>query len=214
MAIKIAIADDHPMIIDGVQNMLHRYPHITLTHTYSNGTQLLQGLQSDMPDILILDIQMPDKTGDELVPIILKKYPDLRILILTNFDSVLYAYNMFKRGAHGYLLKTAEKELIINAIEAIYNGDEYIETSMKEKLHQLKARIKQTVFSKSSLTPREKEILQLIIDGDTCPEISQKLFLSLSTVINYRTSIMLKLDVKNTATLVKKAFKLGLAEWN
>jgi len=212
MNIKVAIADDHPMIIDGVQTLLSNYDHITLSGSYTNGAALLEGLLHAIPDVLLLDIQLPDITGDELAPVILKRYPGIRILTLTNFDSSLYANNMFKRGVHGYLLKTAKKEVLIEAIEKVYSGGTFIENAMKEKIEQLDFKIKKTVFSKTSLTPREKEVLQLIVNGATSQDIADNLFLSISTVINYRTSIMLKLDVNNTATLVKKALTWGLVE--
>ncbi len=212
MSITISIADDHPMIIDGLQNILPHYPNITLKGSYKNGTTLLAGLEQYLPDVLLLDIQMPDITGDELTPILLKKYPGLKILVLTNFESALYANNMFKRGAHGYLLKTAENITLISAIEQVYQGEQFIEESMKEKIKQMNIRDKNASFSKSTLTPRESEILQLLVNGYTAPQIAEHCFLSLRTVVNYRTSIMLKLDVNNTAMLVKKALTMGLAD--
>jgi DNA-binding NarL/FixJ family response regulator len=212
MQIKIAIADDHPMIIKGLQNMLANYPHITLTATYANGAVLLEGLRQDTPDVLLLDIQLPGKTGDELAPIILRKYPGIRILTLTNFDSTLHVSNMLRQGVHGYLLKNAEEDVLIRAIETVYRGESFLEESMKDRLHRLDIRITRTVSTKSTLTPREKEILQLIVTGDTSQEIAEKLFLSLHTVENYRTSIMLKLDVKNVAALIRKALRTGLAD--
>ncbi len=211
--IHIAIADDHPMIIGGLENILSRYPHIVLTGTYNNGTSLLEGLREDgAPDVLLLDIQLPDITGDELTPLILKKHPGVRIIILTNFDSALYVNNMLRRGVHGYLLKTSEKEVLIKAIETVYGGGSYLEPQLHDKMQQLEEREQKAVSSKSTLTNREKEILQYIVNGDTCPEIAEKLFLSVSTVENYRVRIMVKLEVRNTAALVKKALTLGLAE--
>lgn len=210
--INISIADDHPMIIDGLQNILPRFPEFALMGTYKNGTTLLEGLTVTLPDVLLLDIQMPDITGDELAPVILKKYPELKILVLTNFDSALYANNMFKRGAHGYVLKTAETGILAEAIKTVFEGRQFIEEGMKEKIRQIKLKDKNAAFSKATLTPRELEILQLLVNGFTAPQIAEKCFLSLRTVVNYRTSIMLKLDVNNTATLVKKALTTGLAE--
>lgn len=212
MSIHIAIADDHPMIIDGLQNILPNYPDIILKGGYKSGNALLEGIENTRPDVLLLDIQMPDLTGDELAPLLLKRYPELRILVLTNFDSALYANNMFKRGAHGYLLKTAENSTLVEAIRTVYEGGQYLQESMKEKIRQMSIRDKKASFSKSTLTPRELEILQLIVNGYSAPQIAEQCFLSLRTVVNYRTSIMLKLDVNNTAMLVKKALTTGLAE--
>ncbi len=211
MQINIAIADDHPMIIMGLQNILATCSHIHLIATYANGIQLLEGLARQVPDVLLLDIQLPGKTGDELAPVILKKYPDIRILTLTNFDSSLHASNMMRQGVHGYLLKNTNGDILIQAIETVYRGEIFLEEKMKEKLRQLDTRIVKAVSNKSTLTTREKEILQLIVNGLTSQEIATALFISLRTVNNCRAGIMLKLDVPNTAALIKKALHMGLA---
>jgi DNA-binding NarL/FixJ family response regulator len=211
LQIRIAIADDHPMVIKGLENMLSTYPHIAIAGTYLNGVLLMEGLQHQTPDVLLLDIQLPGKNGDELAPLILKKYPTIRILTLTNFDSTLHASNMLRQGVHGYLLKNADETVLIQAIETVYRGETFLEESMKEKLHDLNIRITKAVSSKSTLTQREREILQLIVDGLTSQEIAKTLFLSQNTVENCRASIMLKMDAKNVAALIKKALREGLA---
>ena len=212
MNIKVSIVDDHPLVINGLQNMLSHYSFITLLGTYPDGDSLLDGLKDNVPDVLLLDIQMPGKTGDELAPVLLKKHPGIKIIALTNFDSTLYANNMFKVGVHGYVLKSAEEKVIIRAIETVYNGGDFIEESMKEKMAQLQEKVAKTVFARFSLTPRETDILKKIVNGETSQEIANNLFLSLRTVENYRLNIQLKLDVKNTAMLVKKALQMGLVE--
>ncbi len=212
MQIKIAIADDHPMVIKGLQQMLVNYPKIIMIATYHDGAALLEGLEQQLPDVLLLDIQLPGQTGDELVPVILKKYPDLSILILTNFDSTLYAGSVLRHGALGYLLKTTDEDTLIDAIESVFRGDQFLEPEMQAKIDRQDSRMKQELRTKSALTLREKEILQLIINGYTSQEISDKLHIGFRTVENYRFNILLKLEVKNTAALVKKALTLGLAE--
>jgi DNA-binding NarL/FixJ family response regulator len=212
MQIKIAIADDHPMIIKGLQNILAAYPHICLIATYRDGTELLEGLMLQQPDVLLLDIQLPEKTGDELAPIIVKKHPGVQILTLTNFDSSLHASNMLKCGVRGYVLKSANEDILIRAIETVHKGEIFLEEKMREKLRRLDTRIVKAVSNKSTLTAREKEILQLIVDGLSGPEIAEALFISIRTVNNCRAGIMLKLDVKNTAAMIKKALRSGLAD--
>jgi len=211
MNIRIAITDDHPMVIMGLQNMLANYPHISIAGTYQDGTELMQGLEQDLPDILLLDVQLPGSPGDELAPDILKKYPALRILALTNLDSALCAHNMLRQGVKGYLLKTTNQDTLIEAIETVFKGGEYVEPEMKEKIAQLnEGRTRETAL-KFTLTPREKEVLQLIVNGDTNKDIAQKLHIGFRTVEYYRFNILLKLDVNNTAALVKKVLRLGLA---
>lgn len=210
MNIRIAITDDHPMIIGGVRNLLANYDHIQLTGTYSNGTELFKGLEQEVPDVLLLDIQLPERTGDELTPILQKDYPGMRILMLTNFNSPVYANNMIRLGISGYLLKTAREYTIIKAIETVMRGEIFIDPALHQKLDALDRKARNAIFNKVTLTPREKDILKLILEGKTSREIVSILFLSIYTVKNYRTRIFQKLDVKNVAELAGKAMKLGL----
>lgn len=212
MNIDVAIADDHPMIAQGIRLIFSNYPHIELSAVYKNGDELLQGLAKHLPAVLILDIQLPDKTGDELLPQVLASYPGLNVLVLTNFDSPMYATKMLWQGAKGFLLKTADEELLIEAIETVARGAEYVEKELKEKLDFDNLRARKIYTVKSALTLREKEVLQLIVEGNTDQEIANRLFLGLDTVKHYRKGMLLKLDVKNTAALVSKALKLGLAQ--
>jgi DNA-binding NarL/FixJ family response regulator len=212
MKIRIAIADDHPMIIGGLRNMLSAYPHIILDGAYATGAELLKGLQQQLPDVLLLDIQLPDKTGDELATIILKKYAELKILTLTNFNSMLYVHNMLRIGVKGYILKTTDPETLIKAIEEVHKGEGFIDQAVKSKLGQYATKMKKEANLRPTLTLREKEILKLTVNGHTIQEISDKLFIGLRTVEYYRSNLLLKLEVKNMAALIKKALELGLAE--
>ncbi|PZF72068.1 DNA-binding response regulator [Taibaiella soli] len=198
------------MIIQGLQNMLSRYDRMEIAGTYNDGTELMNGLEKMTPDILLLDIQMPGKTGSELAPLILEKFPSIKIIVLTNFDSGLYAHNMLQSGVKGYLLKTADESMVVKAIEQVYEGGSFVEPSIAEKLEMLQQKTNRVFTTKSMLTQREKQILQLIVDGHTDGEIASKLYLSAYTVKHYRISLLFKLDVKNAAALVKKAIQLGL----
>lgn len=212
MNINIAIADDHPMIIGGLKSLLVGYNHLQLSGTYLNGNDLLAALPRIKADVLLLDIQLPDKTGDLLAPLILKQYPKLRILILTNLSSPLYLHNLLRLGVAGYILKNTDPDMLIQAIEAVYRGEEFIDPALQDKLDQFRIRMKKEVALKPTLTIREKEILRMTVSGDTMPEISQKLFIGLRTVEYYRSNLFLKLEVKNLAGLIRKALELGLVE--
>jgi DNA-binding NarL/FixJ family response regulator len=209
--IRIAIADDHHMVINGIEHMLHPCPHISVSGIYQTAGALLEGLQQEVPDVLLLDIQLPDQYGDELLPTLLKQYPSLRVLTLTNFDNTFYIKNMMRRGALGYLLKSTDQKTLIEAIETVYTGRQFLPDTLRQRLvdDMLKTR-KQG--EQPQLTWREKEILQLIANGCTSQEIADKLFLSHHTVNNHRLNLIMKLDVKNVAELVKKAVQLGLVE--
>ncbi len=211
MNIRIAIADDHPMVINGVREMLANCNHIELTHTYLTGAALLAGLKQQVPDVLLLDFQLPDKTGDELAHTILKTIPDLPILTLTNFEHALYVNTMLNIGAKGYLLKNTDQDTLIRAIETVYAGQLFIASGMQEQLAAQNALPKRKTAARFALTPREKDILKLIVDACSNQEIADRLNLSLRTVENYRLNLSLKLEAKNTASLIRKALELGLA---
>lgn len=210
MKIKIAIVDDHPMVILGLTKMLSVYDFIDIIDTYPDGTNLMTGLESRLPDVLLLDIQMPEITGAELAPMIIEKFPETKIIILTNFDNGLYAHNMIKAGVLGYLLKTTEEFMLIEAIRDVHNGKQFIQPSIKQKMELLQDKTNRTFTTKSNLTTREIEILQFIVDGYTDSEIASKIHLSLHTIKHYRISLLLKLDAKNAPAPVKKALQMGL----
>ncbi len=212
MKTRLAIADDHPMIISGIQNMLHQFPAFQIAGTYSSGTDLLKGLQQDLPDLLLLDINLSDTTADKLVPLILRQAPELKILILTNLSSSLYLHNLLRMGVQGYILKTADPQSLAAAIESVTNGGQYIDPSMEEKYRSFAVRARKEAALKPALTLKEKEILKLTVEGCTIQEISERLFIGLRTVEYYRSNIFLKLEVKNMAALIKKSLELGLAD--
>ncbi len=212
MRINVAITDDHPMILQGMKLMFSNYEHIHLCGVYQSGKELQEGLAQVQPDVLLLDIQLSDKTGDELMPELMQQYPELKVLVVTNFDSTMYARKMLLQGALGFLLKTADESELVKAIETVYNGQQYIEQSIADKMANETERNKRVNTAKSTLTEREKEILQLITEGKTDREIAGLLFLGVGTIKFYRNGLLLKLDVPNTAGLVAKAFKMGLAK--
>lgn len=204
--IKLAITDDQVIILNGLQKILADVKNICITGIYNSGDELLEGIAKEQPDVLLLDIQMPGKSGIELAAVITKQYRNIKIIALTNIDVVAQIKKILQQGVMGYLLKDASPETIINAIETVYGGEQYIQ----EQLRQLLLSSLSASNSKQIVTRREKEILQLIVDEFTNQEIADKLFLSLRTVENHRNNLLQKLDVKNTAGLVKIAIQEGL----
>lgn len=212
MMIKIAIVDDHPVVMTGVRAMLYGCEHISITSTYKDGESLLEGLQQNMPDVLILDIQMPGLHGDELTVYLKKRYPSLPILVLTNFDNTIYVNNMLNNGASGYLLKNVDSATLIKAIESVHEGSIFLLPEMQEQLEHFRKKVKSRTPSKHVITPRERDILEFIVKGFSNKEIAAKLYLSLRTVENYRFNLSLKLEARNTAELVSKAIELGFID--
>ncbi len=212
MRIKVAIADDHPLIINGLESVLRHFPEIEITGTYENGAELLEKIDRHLPDVLLLDIQMPGKSGTELTTILSKKYPNLRILALTILENNYYIKTMLRNGASGYLLKNSKQETLIEAIRAVHAGEQYIEPSLKERVWRDMMKSNNQHELQPDLSRREKEVLQLIANEYTSQEIADKLFLSLRTVETHRLNLLLKLGMKNTAGLVKYAVQMGIVE--
>lgn len=201
MKIRVTIADDHPLIINGVKQILQCCDDMEVISTYSSGQELLTGLTNIQPDILLLDLHMPNGSGDEVTPIVSEKYKDIKIIALTNQDSTYYVKTMLRYGVAGYILKTSGADTIVEAIRTVNKGESFIDPFLKEKVVQetLQGKEESTV---PQLTRREKEILGLIASNFSSQEIADQLFLSKRTIDNHRLSLLLKLGVKNSATLI------------
>jgi DNA-binding NarL/FixJ family response regulator len=209
MSIRVAIMDDHPLILHGLQNMLEESKDIAITGTYNKDEDLLTALKKERPDVLLLDIQMPGMPGNELATIITGLYPDIKIIALSNLDTIYYVKLMFEAGVSGYVLKTSAKETILEAIRTVYTNGQFIEPSLQEILLQVTLN-RPGRRQQIQLTKREKEILQLVAVNYTSQEIADKLFLSKRTIDNHRNNLLLKLDARNTAELIKKSISLKL----
>ncbi len=210
MSIRIAIADDHALITEGLEHMLHYSGNIEVVATYADGKELLGGLPSIDIDVLLLDISMPGQQGDELARIIARDFPGIKIIALTNLDNIYYIKSMLQQGVSGYILKNVKRSVLIGAIEHIYNGGEFLDPLVKERLKEEMEVVKKQAAYGSVLTRREKDVLKLIAENNTSKEIAEKLHLSKRTIDHHRESILSKMEVKNVSALVKKAIELGL----
>jgi DNA-binding NarL/FixJ family response regulator len=209
MPLKIAIADDHELIIRGFESMLQTFTDCELLFTAINGETLLGKLEQQQPDILLLDIQMPDHNGIDLCKSIASTYPAVRIMALTNLEETHYVKKMLRNGASGYLLKSADPTTLLKAIDTLSKGEQFIDERLQKMLlaESITGKRKSTQVL---LTRRETEILRLIAEEYTNQEIADKLFISLRTVETHRLNISQKLDVKNTAGLVREAYLRNL----
>ncbi len=208
--ITVDIADDHKMILSGLREMISGISSIKLEHCYNNGIALLQGLQKSQPDVLLLDIQMPDVNGDELAALITKTYPAVKILVVTGFNTAEHATLMLEKGAMGYLLKNTDEHKLRQAIETVYQGQVYIEPSVREKIEEIQDQNNAT--AKPILSKRERDILQLLLEEYTNQQIADKLFISLRTVEYHRMGLIMKLNAKNVIGMAKRAVQLGLVK--
>jgi two-component system, NarL family, nitrate/nitrite response regulator NarL len=201
--IRVLIADDHQVLLDGLVMMLKDLEQIELVSTTSNGEEVLKQMDTYCVDVLLMDIRMPIKDGYETAKIVIEKYPETKVLMLSMHSEKIYIEKMYALGVDGYLLKTAGKTEIIEAIEKVHRGEKYFCKDIT--LAILDNSIVASNVLSGHLTKREKEILLLIFTGLTNNEIAEKLFLSADTIKTHRKNMMRKLDIKNTAGLVKYA---------
>jgi len=208
--IKIALVDDHQVVIDGLVSMLRDHEGIEIAYSTTSQDDLLSYLNSHQPDVIMVDIHMPEMSGVNLCQLILQQHKQSRILIFSGFDDTHYVRQVLRNGALGYVLKNASKSVVLDAIHAVYDRKEYIDDTIKKQIIQESLTGQKTSLFEIPLTRREKEILKLIAEENTSQEIADKLFLSLRTVETHRSNLTRKLEAKNTASLVKEAIKRGL----
>jgi DNA-binding NarL/FixJ family response regulator len=204
--IKVFIVDDHALVIEGIYSLLQKENDIQMVGYASNADNCLQYFASYTADIILMDISLPDMNGVDLCKIIKSKYPSIMVLALSTFNQGTYIRKMMENGASGYLLKNAEKQEIIDAIKIVIKGNTYLSFEAGQALKsgtELQNSIPQ-------LTKREKEVLLQLAEGLTNAQIAEKLFISPDTVDSHRKNLHTKLNVKNTAMLIRKAIECQL----
>ncbi len=211
MPINIIIADDHKIFLDGLCSLLKEFDEIKIVGTATNGDEVLQLLEMNSVDIVISDINMPGMDGIKLSKEIKKKYPQIKIIILTMLNDGNIIATMLKNGIAGYILKDTGKDELLFALTTVARGESFFS---KEVHSTLVTSMMPDIKSKSNnilveLSERELEILKLIAEENTQQEIADKLFISPHTVIFHRRKLLYKFNVKNTAGLIKAAMDKG-----
>ena len=211
--LKVYIADDHTLFRKAMVNLLRSFERITDVKDAENGKELLTLIKYQQPDVVIVDLQMPVMDGSETSAIILQKYPDVKVIILTMHDSSKFILHMMDLGVHAFLLKNTEPDELEKAIYAVADKDFYhndlVVAVLRKNVNERKTGQRPS-FQAAELTEREKEILLLICQELTMKEIGQRLFLSENTVRNHRVNIMEKVGVNNIVGLVKYAYEAGV----
>ncbi|HUS02874.1 MAG TPA: response regulator transcription factor [Chitinophagaceae bacterium] len=200
--IRVFIVDDHPVVIEGIHSLLQNEKDIEWAGHAMNAASCLGFFINNIADVLLMDISMPEMDGVELCAVMSEKYPEVKILGLSTFNQGLYIKKMMENGASGYVLKNSSKEELIRAIQAVHEGNIFFSGEVGQALETYQK------YSKTELpvlTPREKEVLELISEGYTNPQIAEKIFLSPFTVDSHRKNLLAKFNVKNTAMLIKFA---------
>lgn len=204
--ITLYIVDDHAVVIEGIYSLLQKEKEIDIAGYASNAANCLEYLTARTADVILMDISLPDMNGVDLCKIIKQKYPGIMVLALSTFNQGTYIRKMMENGASGYLLKNAAKEEIIEAIKMVTKGKTYLSFDAANTLKSAEQRL-QTI---PPLTKREKEVLQHIAQGLTNLQIAEKLFISIDTVDSHRKNLHSKLNVNNTALLVRFAIENDL----
>ena len=211
--IRVFIIDDHKMVIEGFQLLLQNHKGITVVGAAMSGDEGMMQLTQIQADVVLLDINMPGTNGIDTCKALLKEQPSLRIITFSMHKEGSLIKMMISNGAKGYVLKNAGQDVLIKAIETVYEGKMYLDDTVNDiMINSLVSASK----SKKSDTPyptiskREKEVLKLILDEFTTQEIADKLFISFGTVETHRRNMMIKVGAKNTAGLVKFALEYEL----
>ncbi len=201
--IKVAIVDDHPLLIEGFKNLINNSGIATTISTTTTGADCIKMMETELPDVLLIDINLPDISGIDLCKTIHEHWPLVKIIALTSFSEYSCIHKMLENGARGYLLKNSLPEEIIDGIERVSMGEIFL-------CRQIEVFVKKQCDKQIFLTPRETDMLRLIVDGFTNHEIADKLFLGVETINSYRKNLLFKLNARNTAVLVKIALEQKL----
>lgn len=203
--IKVLVVDDHPMVLEGMRSMLSQISFVELTGVAADAFEAIEKIKQHPPQIVLTDINMPEVSGIELTEKIKKEFPEVKVVAMSTFRERSYISQMIKNGASGYLIKSASREEIEEALLSVHEGKLYMNLDVSMAGIDI-----QDMANVPVLSRREAEVLQLISDGLTNPQIAEKLFISLHTVDSHRKNLLTKFGVNNTASLIKMAAKNNL----
>ena len=201
MATRVFIVDDHYMVIEGIRSLLQDEKDIEWIGHASNAASCLAFLQKQQPDVILMDINLPDKSGIDLCKEVIGNYPSVFLIGLSTFNQQSFIQKMMDNGASGYVLKNATQSEIMEAIHTVMKGKTYLSEEASQSLRKMNE------SDIPLLTRREKEVLGLIAEGLTNSEIAQKLFISVATVDTHRKNLLAKFQAKNIASLIRLAMQ-------
>jgi len=212
--IRVLICDDQEMVREGLRAILSTVPNIEVTGIASDGAEAIESVEASQPDVVLMDLNMPGVNGIQEPHRIREKFPDVHVLALTTYDADEWVFDAIRAGASGYLLKGTPRAGLIKAIEGTAAGQTYVDPSVAGKLFTHVAGI--TVVHDStvaeSLSPREREVLRLLANGQSNTDIAAQLFLSEGTVRNYVSGIFTKLGVTDRTQAAVIALRHGLVD--
>lgn len=200
---RILIVDDHPLIAQSLSSIINDSKIGEVIAVATTAKQCLELIATKHFDLVLLDINLPDGNGLDICKSITERYPQIKVLAITSFNEFTIIRKMMDNGASGYILKNSMPDEVIEGIETVLRGETFL-------CHEVDLLMKKKSDQHIFLTPRETELLKLICDGYTNPEIADKLFLGVETVNSYRKNLLFKLNARNTAVLVKIAMEQKL----
>ena len=211
---KIALADDQVLFRKGLLSMFKEFPELNVVIEAGNGEELLEELKKKKADVILLDLQMPKMDGIECTERINKKYPEVKIIILTSHNEESFIHHLLKKGAHGFILKDQEIETIVDAIYSVKENGYYFNDKVSRALVKglMESDTIRPQFKKANLTEREIEIVKLMSKEFTANEIAEKLFISVRTVDGHRERIKEKIKARNTVGIIMYAVKNNLLD--
>lgn len=198
--IKLLIVDDHRILVAGLKKLFENSATVQVTGVAFSGKECRSAIIKELPDVILLDINLPDASGIDLCKEIKSQHPEIKIVALSSFNEYAIVRRMLENGASGYVVKNAMPEEIKMSVEIAANNASFL---CEEIDLLMRKRSKNPIW----LTPREKELLKLIVDGFTNHEIAEKMFLGVETINSYRKNLLIKLGAKNTAILVRMALE-------
>ena len=214
--IKVLLVDDQDILVEGLKLILGKEEDIQICGTANNGRKAYEACKWNRPDVVLMDIKMPEINGVEATRMIKKDFPSVRIIVLTTFNDDEYIYDALKNGASGYLLKDASPAEIAGAVRTVYNGGALIQPEVAVKVLDKFSELAKVNWDKHSdprvelLTEREIEVCRLIAEGKNNKEIADGLYLSEGTVKNHITKVLIKLDLRERTQLAVFTIKNGL----
>jgi two-component system response regulator NreC len=211
VSIRVLVVDDHAVVRSGLRRVLDAEPDIETVGEAADAERAVFEVLEQKPDVVLLDVMMPGKSGIEIIPTLRQNAPDLRVLVLSMQDDPHYLREAFDAGASGYVLKEAADTEVVDAVRAVAAGERYVHPALGARLIQAEAEERRRA-EEDPLSDREREVLRLLALGHTNQEIAKTLFISVRTAETHRAHIMQKLGLSSRAELVRYALSEGLLE--
>ena len=213
----VLIVDDHPLFREGLKSILARHSGFEVVGEAANGAEGFRKAKKLKPDLVVMDLSLPDQSGMEVTHKIRSLLPETRVMVLSMHAKIDYITEAFRKGATGYVVKESATEKLMECLETVSRGEYFIDSSLSHKVvkslmesDQKEGKITNAGYS--TLTPREQEVMRLIAEGLSTREIGEKLFISPKTVENHRSNILNKLGLHSTMEVVRYAARLGLID--